>query len=239
MDLDWRTLVLQTVNVLILIWLLKKFFWQPVAAMIEQRRVTAKNLLDAAQAKQDAAAAALAEITATRAGFAQERAAILAAAQAEAEQAREASLKETTQAADALEAAAQARIAAARKSAEAAWRERASQLAVEIAGRLAARLEGAAVLEAFLGWLLKEIAALPPALRQAETLELVSATPLPPDAQADCQRRIAQAFGGAALLTFKTDPALIAGLELRGPNLLVRNSWRADLDRIRAELAHD
>jgi hypothetical protein len=29
---------------------------------------------------------------------------------------------------------------------------------------------------------------------------------------------------------------LIAGIELHGPATIVRNSWRADLDRIREEL---
>ena len=36
------------------------------------------------------------------------------------------------------------------------------------------------------------------------------------------------------------DPALIAGLELDAPHAIVRNHFRADLDRIKAEvLAHD
>ena len=35
---------------------------------------------------------------------------------------------------------------------------------------------------------------------------------------------------------FRVDPALIAGIELHGRNTIVRNSWRADLDRIRKEL---
>ena len=38
MTIDWWTLGIQTVNVVILVWLLGRFFWRPVAAMIEQRR---------------------------------------------------------------------------------------------------------------------------------------------------------------------------------------------------------
>jgi F-type H+-transporting ATPase subunit b len=34
----------------------------------------------------------------------------------------------------------------------------------------------------------------------------------------------------------RTDPALIAGIELHSRNAIVRNSWRGDLDRIRQEL---
>ena len=38
---------------------------------------------------------------------------------------------------------------------------------------------------------------------------------------------------------FRTDPACIAGIELHSPNTIMRNSWRADLDRIRKELGRD
>ena len=36
---------------------------------------------------------------------------------------------------------------------------------------------------------------------------------------------------------FAVDPNLIAGLELRGAHLLVGNNWRADLDRLKREIA--
>ena len=49
MTIDWWTLGIQTVNVVILIWLLERFFWRPVAAMIEQRRATAQRILDEAE----------------------------------------------------------------------------------------------------------------------------------------------------------------------------------------------
>lgn len=244
MTIDWRTLVLQTVNFLVLIWLLQKFFWHPVAAIIAQRRAAAKNLLAEAEQKRGAAAAGLAGIEQTRAGFAKEREAILAAAQAEAARLRAASLQEAGRAAQVMEAAARARIEAERAAAEAAWRQRASRLAVEIAGRLAARLEGAAVRAAFLDWLLGQIEALPAAVRQGaaagkEGFEAISAAPLAAAEQERCARLIAQAFGGNPRVAFKTDPALIAGLELRGANLLVRNSWRADLDQILQDIAHE
>ena len=38
---------------------------------------------------------------------------------------------------------------------------------------------------------------------------------------------------------FSTDPALIAGIEVHSRNTIVRNSWRADIDRIREELGRD
>ncbi len=76
MSIDWWTLALQALNVLILIWLLARFFWRPVAGMIEQRRTAAQSLLSDAEAKHAEAEAALADIARTQAGFTQERAAI-------------------------------------------------------------------------------------------------------------------------------------------------------------------
>ena len=110
MTIDWWTLGIQTVNVVILVWLLGRFFWRPVAAMIEQRRATAQRILADAEAKRSQATAALAEIERTRAGFAQEREAILAAAHEAAERARAARLDWRAKEAAALEAAAKAAI---------------------------------------------------------------------------------------------------------------------------------
>jgi F-type H+-transporting ATPase subunit b len=244
MTIDWWTLGIQTVNVVILVWLLGRFFWRPVAAMIEQRRATAQRTLTEAEAQRSQAAAALAEIERTRAGFAQERAAILAAAHEAAEQARAARLAEAATAAAALEAAAKAAIETEKAAVDKAWTERASRLAVDIAERLAARLDGPAVRAAFLEWLLDEIRALPDPARQAvaangATLEAVSATALDPADQERYRALIGEAFGAHPQIGFKADAALLAGLELHGPHFVVSNSWRADLTRILADLAHD
>ncbi len=244
MTIDWWTLGIQTVNVAILVWLLGRFFWRPVASVIERRRASAQRTLAEAEAKRNEATAALAEIERTRAGFAQEREAILAAAHTTAEAARTARLEVAAKEAASLEAAAKAQIEKNREAADKAWSERASLLAVEIAERLAARLEGPAVRGAFLDWLVNEIRRLPEPARQAMAasnvaLEAVSAAPLEPADQERYRTRIAEAFGGRPQIAFTADPTLIAGLELHGPHLVVSNSWRADLNQILADIAHD
>jgi F-type H+-transporting ATPase subunit b len=244
MTIDWWTLGIQTANVVILVWLLGRFFWRPMAAMIEQRRAAAQRMLAEAEAKRGQAATALGEIERTRAGFAQEREAILAAAHDAAERARTARLEEAAKEATTLEAAAKAAIETEKNAANQAWADRASRLAVEIAQRLAARLEGPAVRAAFLDWLLSEIRALPDPTRRAvaangAALEAVSATALDPADQERYCKLIGEAFGVRPRIAFTTDAALIAGLELHGPHLAVSNSWRADLAQILAGLTHD
>ena len=101
-----------------------------------------------------------------------------------------------------------------------------------------------AVRAAFLEWLLKAIQALPDPARQTVAangvaLEAISATPLDAADQERYRKLISEAFGAHPQIAFETDPALIAGLELHGPHLVVSNSWRADLTQILADLAHD
>ncbi len=244
MTIDWWTLGIQTVNVIVLIWLLARFFWRPVAAMIEQRRATAQQILAEAEAKRGQATDALAQIERTRAGFDKERDTIVAAAYEIAEEARTATLAVTAKEAAALEASARMAIEKERDGAEAAWMERANLLAVEIARRLVARLDGPVVSDAFLDWLLQEIRGLPENVRNAVTadgvvLEAVSASPIAPGDQERYRELIGGAFGVHPRINFEVDAALIAGLELRGPHLVVANSWRADLTRILADLAHE
>jgi F-type H+-transporting ATPase subunit b len=241
MTIDWLTLGLQAVNVAILIWILARFFWRPIAAMIEQRREAAGRILAEAEAKRGEAEAAVAEAVKARAGFAAEREAILAAARATAEQESAARRAEADRRAGEIETAARAAMAAERQAGERAFAERAARLALEIAGRLAGRLDASAVRAAFLDGLVAAVRALPDEKRgdaaSGGNLEIVSASPLPPDEQAVAQRRVAEAFGGGVEVGFAVDPALVAGLELRGAHLIVANNWRADLDRLKTEIA--
>ena len=244
MTFDWWTLGFQTVNVFVLIVMLGYFFWKPTAALIEKRRVTARDMLAAGERSEKNAAAAAAEIERTRAGFAREREDIMVAAHAAAKEAREVLLKQAGRDADAVAVAAASKAEAAKVAAVATWGERSSRLAVEIASRLAARLDGQAVRAAFLDWLLKRIATLPAATREAiardgTALEAITAAPLAVEDQEHCRTLVWEAFGSRPPITFKADPSIIAGLELHGPHLVVTSSWKADLDQVLAELVHD
>ena len=243
MTLDWWTLGIQTVNVVILVWLLQHFFWRPVAAMIEQRRAMAQKTMTDAQASSTNAATAKADIEKIRAGFEEERTTILADAQKAADDARAAALDDASKTAASMLATAKTEIEKDRADAESGWADRSSQLAVEIAGRLAARLAGTQVQTAFLDWLVASIQAMPAEVLQAVTadgapLEALSATALDPAQQERTGALIGKAFGIRPQITFKVDPALIAGLELHGQHFTVGNSWRADLGIILADLTH-
>ena len=244
MTIDWWTLGIQTVNVAVLVWLLRRFFWRPVATMIEQRRDATRRVMAEADATRARSAATLAEIEQTRAGLVKERDAILAAAHADAETIRTTLLAEASKQAATLETTARAAIEKADQAAGDAWNARSARLAIAIAEQLVARLDGAMVRDVFLDWLVQEIASLSDAARQVVTdggraLEVVSATALEPAEQRRARERIGQALRGDPPIVFRTDPALIAGVELHGAHLIVSNSWRADLQRILLRLTQE
>jgi F-type H+-transporting ATPase subunit b len=242
MSFDPWTLGFQAVNVLVLVWLLHRFFWKPVAAMIAARQTNATEMLESAKALQAEAESGLAEIAITRAGLAAERDAILAASRNDAETARDALLAEARAQADALHDTAKAAGVRAAEALQETAIADAQRLAVTIAGELLARLDGTATDAAFLGWLVEGLTALSDADRKAlasANLDVFSATKQDRAARDRIAAAIAEALGAPATLNFRTDPALLAGLELHSPHFTLRNSWRAELARIAAALGDE
>ncbi|PZX48773.1 ATP synthase F0 subunit B [Cereibacter changlensis] len=240
MSFDLWTLGFQAINVLLLVWLLHRFFWKPVAATIAARQADVATLLQGAEAKRSEAEGALAEIEAIRAGLAAERDALLAETRKEAEAARSAVMASARAEAETLKSAARVDRMQAAEALKASARQDAERLALVIAGQLVARLDAASTDAAFLGWLAEGLTGLSDADRRSlagATPEIVSATPKDGAAQEGIAKIVATALGQPVTLTFRADPALIAGYELHSPHVTLRNSWAADLARIAASLA--
>ena len=245
MHIDWWTLGLQTVNALVLIWLLARFLFRPVARMVAERQQAAAALMNDAAAAKAAAVAAQAQAAAEVARLAQQRGQLLDAAAAEAA-ALKASLDGAAHAdADRLRAAAQTEIDAMRRDAAQADAARASQLALEIAARLLDLLPPQARVAGFIDGLAAALANLPDATRAqldagGDGLRLVAARTLSGDELASCLAALAQVLGREVTLETSVDPAIIAGLELEAPHAIVRNSFRDDLAHLKTELlSHD
>lgn len=241
MTIDWWTLGLQAVNVLVLLWLLQRVLWRPIARAITARRAAAQSMIEDSQAKQAAAEAALAEIAETRAGFAAEREAILQAAKADAAAAAAAARSAAEAAASVVLAKARTEATRAADRAKQRQSDAGAALAVDIARRLVERVDAASLQTGFIRGLLAEAQRMTPAERAAaasgaEPLELVTAAAIDADARHDAGDDIRAALGGEPQIVFRTDPALIAGAELRGPHFILRNSWQADLSRVATEL---
>ncbi len=244
MRLDWSTLLLQTVNVLVLLWLLRKFLFHPVVDIIVARRDAAEQMLGEAAAARQQAEVKAEEMARQQKKLAADGDRILVEARASAEvecQHLVALAKEqATQAREAAHAA----LAREREQMRRGLEKDARHLAVTIAARLLGRVPASAVNAALLhslGAWLAEVPAdqLQALARREDVLEVVTATPLDAAAQAACTTMLAEKLGNAPTLSFATDPSLIAGIELRSSHARLNNNWRADLDRIAQELSQD
>jgi F-type H+-transporting ATPase subunit b len=237
MTLDVWGLGLQAVNVLILVWLLSRVFWRPVAGAIARRQETAQAMIETAQATQAQADAALEEARRARDGIAAEHAAMLARARKDAEAAARTTRAEARAEAETLLSAARTRIDRDIAAARTSNARQAADLSLVIAAKLLAHMNGPVVQSAFLAQLVEAIAAMPAADRATliddrNGIQIVTAKD-PGAARDTIEAAVREALGGTPDLRFVTDPDLIAGLELRSPHFVLRNSWQADLRQIR------
>ncbi len=244
MSFDWWTLGLQTVNLLVLLWILSHFLFRPVSEIIAKRQAAATEELSHARAARAEAEAALVEAQARDAAVAARRGELLSGAQTEAESAKREMLLEARKEVAKLREEAQAEAQRRHAEAERALQNEAADLAVDIAGRLLERLPKTTRTAGFIDGLAQAVAELPEQTREGLGAEMPvpvrAAQELSAEETALLKSRLAGVLGREIALVVTADPSLIAGLELDAPHAVVRNHFRADLDRIRQELLrHD
>jgi F-type H+-transporting ATPase subunit b len=247
MHIDWWTLALQTVNVLILIWILARFFFRPVMDIVAARQQQADKLLDDAASVRQQAADARGAAEKARAEIVTEREKLIAEARNAALTEKQMLLAQSREEIAKGRSEAETAIVRDRAAAEEAIIDRASNLSIDIAQRLLARFPHQSVLYAFIDATRRELLALSPDSRESlastatteHPIAIVTAAPLSDEEMTDVRAALAKAFDRELPIAFETDPAILNGIELRGQNTIIRNSWRADLERIRQELIGD
>ena len=240
MRIDLWTLGLQTVNVLILVWILSRFLFRPVMKVIDDRRAAAAKILSDAEAAKAAAVASREQAEAEAQKIVAGRDAVLRQAAADAETQRTTALASAKEEVDQLREAAVNEMRWARSAEEAAASDRSARLAVDIAAKLMTRLPDSARVDGFIDGLAKALASLPEASRDAfggaDSPTLTAPRALTPEESRSCRDAFARALGRPLDFTVAVNPALIAGLELETPHAVVRNSFRFDLSNIVEEL---
>ncbi|NDR58442.1 F0F1 ATP synthase subunit delta [Aliiruegeria sabulilitoris] len=241
MTIDWWTLGLQTVNLVVLVWILARFLFRPVSRIIAERRAAAHAALDEADAARRLAEAARDEARAAAEKTEALRAQVLATAREEATSETRRLLNEARTATDLLRAEGASELERMRREQQRALSREAGELAADIAGKLLDRLPDSARISGFVGGLAEAVAALPEASRRdlgaGGTVRLRAARDLTGTERTLLEQSLKDALGHAPKLHIEIDPGLIAGLEIVGPHAIVRNHLRADLDRIREEMA--
>lgn len=246
MKFDWWTFLLQTINVAVLIWILQRFLFKPIQTLIMQRQQAIQQSTDAAIAAKQQAEQERTELTLERSKLAHTQADVLASVQTEAQQARATLLAQAQQEAQQLIAAAQMDIKKSVDEAGLNLCNQAQQLACEITRHLLTRLPSAYLNQYFIEEACQQIAEShfihnisKPHTHAEATIDVISADTLAEEEQTLLQTKLNALLGYSVTLKFSVDVTLIAGIELHGRYLLIRNHWAADLEKITRQLQHD
>lgn len=233
MQLDWTTFVLEIVNFLVLVWLLKRFFYQPVLKVIGARQAAIDDTVAKARAKELAAGELAEKYDARLKSWEKEREQARAALREELGKERERLLAQLNSDLDAE----RTRQRAVDDKAQREWTLRAQTEAAARAGKFASRLlerlVGPALQEKLIDVAIEDLAALPPAqldelrstLRDARgSVNVVTAYPLADDRRDALRAAIRPLRESESKVVFTTDPALLAGMRVTvGPWTLRAN----------------
>lgn len=234
---------LQALNFVVLAWLLQRFLFKPVRAVLVKRQETiAASMREAAAAKAEGERAAE-EYRVKFAGIAGEaeraRQQALAAAEKEARRIRD----EATRLARADAERAKADVDHERAEVLSALESRAADLAASVAERLLRDVLPDSDAP-FLWRAIASIDGLDAPRREAiarqigaGAIEAVSARPFEAATREKFERWLSALVGGPVRPSYTVDASLIAGVELRLPTGVWRSHWRASIETIRAELA--
>ncbi len=244
MKFDWWTFGLQTVNFIVLVWLLNRFLYKPVLAMIDARKAEVQRQYDDAKAADHKAQAILSAVECQRTGIASERATVLKAAAEQAQEMAEARRTQAQRDAEVLLDVARKVLATERELALEEARRVAVDLGSEIAQRLLADLPLQLRAEAWMERIEDHLAGLPEPDRDAlsrqltdgESLTVVTAVPLPAATAKVWRERLHRPLGKGINIAFEVNSGLIAGAELHFPMAVLRFSWQSALDAARAEV---
>ncbi len=238
MGLDWSTFLLEVVNFLILVWILKRFLYAPVKAAIERRRERVEAVLAEADARRAEANRLRADYEARQQQWEQERASTRVNLEQEmgAERARrleelEQELGRRREREDSLDE--RRRDEAERRSEEAAL-----TLAAGFAAKLLSRVADQALEARLVALAVEDLAslsddhrkALAAAAREdAGALRVLSAHVLRDAQRADLESALSRAADTEVRCRFAEDPGLIAGIRIDAGALIMRANLRDEL----------
>ena len=236
MNLDWSTFLLEIINFLVLVWILKRFLYKPVLDVIERRKAGIAKTLSDAQSMRDEAEALKRQyeekLTALEGEREQARVALHEELQAERERrlaALRQAVEEERKKHDVLEAQ---RVREQARAAEQAAVDHSAQFAARLLGRIASPEVEARLVDLFLEELTHQPDERSQAVRQAfqearGAVTVSSAYPLEAGRRAAVTEALGKWLGLTVACQFAEDSTQLAGLRVTiGPWIL-----EADLQR--------
>jgi F-type H+-transporting ATPase subunit b len=245
MSFSWSTFALQAVNFLVLVWLLQRFLFKPVSAIIAQRKAEIARTQAEAEAARQQAEQARKEFEQRRREIEAQRQALSEQARVELSEERSKTIRAAQAEIDKLRSAMLKQLDEERESAINEVSDRAVEIAVQFAERLLRQCAVPPLDELFLQRLLNHLEHLAPGERAAMldqsasglgTLWLTTAYPLDANTESKWRNAVARHLGLSPTITFAVDKDLIAGTELKFPHAILRFSWRQALAEAQQQL---
>ena len=243
MEFDLWTFGLQTVNFIVLVWLLKVFLYSPVMAAIARRQAENAQAMENAQQAEKRAQNKIEGLNAKYEEIDEERKQILADARIAESRAYDKLIQQGREEVDKLRDLAKKDIEREYHKAEIQMRQGASDLAITLARHILSESR----LDDLNGMFLKKIVSHFQSITPAEfnniedhladgEVNIITAEKLDVKGQKLWSNTIDNVFKKEMNFTFSVDASLIAGANIQFPNGLISFNWRDTLDEIKATL---
>ena len=221
--IDWFTVGAQVLNFVVLVWLMKRFLYQPILRAIAAREQLIASQLATAAEQEAVAVAERADFAEKNRLFDEQRASLLEQVTAEVETERQRLLLSARQAADAISNKRQAALRLAAGNLNQAIAGQVQQEVFAIAAKTLADLTDSSLEERLVAVFIARLKVLENPARQRlvaactqgnQPAMLCSAMDLPRAQQMELQSALDACCGAPINLQFVTDAAQIAGLQL-------------------------
>ncbi len=228
MQIDWWTLALQTINFMIVVWLLSRFLYQPIQRVIQDREAADRKAAQSAEEKSKAADEVRKTFEAKQAELSKSLREEETRLHAEMDEERQAIRTAAEKEADALLAETRSKIEKEKKQALDDLQDQIAGLARDLA--LKAIGEGDTLscdglrmsVNAYLDKLAQtDLADLQKDAENSEDgLRVVTAAPLPEPQQSLWRETLEPRFGNSNVI-FESDASILGGIELRFPHAIL------------------
>lgn len=246
MNFSWWSFALQAANFLILVWLLRRFLFKPVSAIVARRKEEIARGMAEAVAEKQKALDVERDLQAQRAGIEAERQKVIEEQGAQLADERRKMIDEAHAEAEKIRIHAAMQLNEERVAATQELFSRAIELAINLAERLLRELAFPSIEHAFLARILDYLDRLPAEERAALmahrgeiSIAVTTAHPLDAHQEAQWREQLGKRIGVKAGIKFSSDPALIAGAEITLPNAVLRFSWRDALTTVAKEISRN
>ena len=236
MSFSWSTFALQAANFIILVWLLQRFLFKPVKAIVAQRKQEISRTLEEASAQKQSAVQLKQDVEAVRSAIATERQKVLDEARAILSAEREKTIEEARRDADKVRQQALTRLEQERADAIEKLFDRTMRFATSIAERLLRDIAVTSIEQQFLGRVIDYLDKMPTEQRakllprdDASNLAVTTAHALDKREQDEWRVELGKRLGAEVTIKFDDDPALIAGAVITFPHAILKFNWRESL----------